>query len=629
MMRIRTLAAACAAILALSAAAVAGPAPDIPLAHLNALKGTVNTPEGPLPIWHVYAEPSPDGYRPVEAAGEGIACVDDASRALLVYLDHYELTGDPASLAHARDAVRFLAYMRQADGTYANFVLADGSPNLTGSTSRPGVNWWMARAMWGLARAKAVFSDGDPEFAAYVDGLLAPSLGMLKAAALPSGRTAPKPRLVGGGADVTAIFLLAVSWLQIAEPSDELMPIASALAQGLLGARAGDAANPPYGAVMPNPGAPAVWTAWGHHAVEALALAGGAFGVPEWTQAAAGIAHSLATYLAAGPGALAGQGPAPLRYPQIAYSQAPLVRGLVTLYEATGSDLYADLAYLAASWLYGNNPANAPMFEPATGVVYDGIDGDGWTAPGRINYNSGAESTIEGLSMLLALARLPGTGLLSGAALRYVDGSGPLVVEAEDYLRPGFGPVDVRRTDNADGSRPSGGRYAVLHAGSQITLNAAVPPGTYRVHLVHGGARTTPAAVYVVAEDALIATLTVGRSEAGDRLRATDLGLWEWDETTDRLHIIAEGGSLAVDAVLLHPAVMWRRLQGEGLEVIAVRNMTKEAQKVALENELRLEASSVARVRIYDRDGKLVAAHTNGGAFVLPALGFALAVLDR
>src|SRR5690606_32111774 len=124
-----------------------------------------------------------------------------------IYLEHYELTGDPASLAHARDAITFLAYMRQDDGTYANFVYRDGRQNLTGITSRPGVNWWMARAVWGLAKARAVFHSVDPEYAAWISDLLEPSIARLSVAVGEASRGAVvKPAVVGGGADVSAIF---------------------------------------------------------------------------------------------------------------------------------------------------------------------------------------------------------------------------------------------------------------------------------------------------------------------------------------------------------------------------------------------------------------------------------------
>lgn len=593
----------------------------ISLEHLNYLKGTVLTPEGPLPVWYIYAEPTPSGYRPIGAPGEGIACVDDVARALLVYLDHYELTGDTSSLEHARDAVRFLAALRRDDGTYVNFIHADGTLNLTGPTSRPGVNWWMARAMWGLARAMHVFAPIDPEYAAYLGELLGPSVDKLLAEVQVRPGEPPLPRIIGGGADVSAIFLLAISWLYRTAPDPALADAAVSLAQGLIAGRSGSALHPPYGVVMPNPGAPSVWTAWGHHGPEALALAGSVFENSVWLEAATDIAHSFATYVTAGPGALAAQGPAPILYPQIAYDQAPLVRGLVTLYEATGSDLYADLAFLVGSWFYGNNPAGAPMFLPATGAVYDGIDGAGWSALGRVNYSAGAESTIEGLSLQLALSRLPGTGMLHSANLRYVAGAGPIIVEAEDYHRPGFGWIAVRRAEHVDGSRASGGMYVLLQDGAQIGLQITAPPGTYRVHLIHGGARTSPATVYVVTESEQIKTVAVARSVIGDRLQATDLGLLQLDQTETELYIIVEGGTLVVDAVLMHPTVTWRRLQGHSQEVVMVRNMTDQTQTFTY-------GTAPDAVRMYTAQGRPIPTDAGTGQITLPPLGFAIATFE-
>ena len=59
-----------------------------------------------------------------------------------------------------------------------------------------------------------------------------------------------------------------------------------------------------------------------------------------------------------------------------------------------------DVAGIAAAWFFGNNPADEAMYDPATGRTYDGIEGDG-----RVNRNSGAESTIHGLLTMLILDR--------------------------------------------------------------------------------------------------------------------------------------------------------------------------------------------------------------------------------
>ena len=64
-----------------------------------------------------------------------------------------------------------------------------------------------------------------------------------------------------------------------------------------------------------------------------------------------------------------------------------------------------DLAGIAAGWFFGANAAGAPVYDPATGVTYDGVSGDG-----TVNRNSGAESTIHGLLTMLALDADPDAG---------------------------------------------------------------------------------------------------------------------------------------------------------------------------------------------------------------------------
>ena len=630
-------------VLTAASAAPVNATPAISLDHLNLLKGTIETPAGPLPVWYIYAEPTAAGYRPVGAAGEGISCVDDVARALLVYLEHYELTGDTSSLDHARDAISFLAYTRQSDGTYANFVDDRGRLNLTGITSRPGINWWMARAMWGLAKALVVFESIDPGYARSISHLLAPSVDKLAQTVRASVRGSdPGSVIVGGGADVSAIFLMAISLLHTFEPDPELEQIATALALGLRSAQAGDAATPPYRAVMPNPGSPAVWTGWGSHGMEALAMAGIVFGRPEWVSWAAESAHALGSYLVAGPGSLAAQGPAPFRYPQIAYDQSPLVRGLAWLLEATGNPLYSDLAFLGASWLFGNNPAGEPMHHLASGRTFDGIDGDGWRLPGRINYSSGAESTIEGLSMLLALRRMDANGLLHDAFLSRPRGVEPIVFEAEAHLQPLFGRLESHRQDHLAGSRPSGGAYIIMHDGVEVKLtlpHSAVPGGRYRLDLVHGGARSSTVTLYAVAGEELLTAIDIRPDARGDLLRTSHLGelvigktQTEMEATTKTemeaksiatVRFVVEGGPIALDAILLHPVVMWRHLEGAKGDVLALRNTTDEMQSFTLP----LEDVGAIELRLYDQSGQPVDIDwADSKTLRIPPFGFGVGV---
>jgi hypothetical protein len=69
-------------------------------------------------------------------------------------------------------------------------------------------------------------------------------------------------------------------------------------------------------------------------------------------------------------------------------------------YDLLKDSLFLSTAINAVKWFFKNNPANALMYDPATGIGYDGI-----IAYGKINYNSGAESTIESLLSILRLEK--------------------------------------------------------------------------------------------------------------------------------------------------------------------------------------------------------------------------------
>ena len=90
--------------------------------------------------------------------------------------------------------------------------------------------------------------------------------------------------------------------------------------------------------------------------------------------------------------------PAPTDGVQIAYGADSRLQSLLAV-DRPGQRA---LAGVAAAWYFGNNPAKAPMYDPATGRTFDGVARDG-----TINRNSGAESTIHGLLSMLALDAAP------------------------------------------------------------------------------------------------------------------------------------------------------------------------------------------------------------------------------
>jgi hypothetical protein len=66
----------------------------------------------------------------------------------------------------------------------------------------------------------------------------------------------------------------------------------------------------------------------------------------------------------------------------------------------TGEDRWKNALVRCGEWLQGRNDGNARMYDPVTGATSDGLMETG------TNSNSGAESTIAGLAVLQACARV-------------------------------------------------------------------------------------------------------------------------------------------------------------------------------------------------------------------------------
>ena len=62
---------------------------------------------------------------------------------------------------------------------------------------------------------------------------------------------------------------------------------------------------------------------------------------------------------------------------------------------------HLEIAHELAQWISGENDANRAIYSPNTGICFDGI-----TGPNEVNKNSGAESTLETLLMLIEIERL-------------------------------------------------------------------------------------------------------------------------------------------------------------------------------------------------------------------------------
>jgi len=381
------------------------------------------------PDYRPSGSPARDGY-------EGIASVDDAARAAVVYLRAYEETGDPGVREEALGLLRFVASMEQGDGEFVNFIDARGRLNRDAPSSRKSLSYWAARSLWALGEAVRVLGRGEPD---RVDGLR----GALERAEARMAREVNAGRLLGGSATATSEALLGLLALQRAEPKAARAALAARTAALLVPLSAGSGAAAPWGARLDRPDA--AWHAWGARSTAALAGAAVVLNRPDFLVAARQEADALwSRFLLAGqfPSEVAPDGSVNW-YPQIAYGVSPVVEGYLAIAEATDDRRYAVLAGLAAAWLLGANPAGVVMYDERTGRTFDGIDGP---SAAEVNRNSGAESTIESLLALQCVTR----NADAAEYLRYrmagaPSGSLANVPEQREFTGPGGGRVSLRR----------------------------------------------------------------------------------------------------------------------------------------------------------------------------------------
>ena len=114
----------------------------------------------------VYADGSDETVAARESGFEGVACVDDAARLLGLLCRVWDREPSPQVEAWARGVLEFVLWMQEPDGRWVNFVYDwDGSRNHRGLTSSVGQNFWHARALCALARARFAFGDERAELA--------------------------------------------------------------------------------------------------------------------------------------------------------------------------------------------------------------------------------------------------------------------------------------------------------------------------------------------------------------------------------------------------------------------------------------------------------------------------------
>ncbi len=405
-------------ILAVDAAALCGPADRlVNFAHLIHLTERIALDDDSVDIVHIYANyPGYNWTGAAESGEEGIACVDDAARAALLYLDYFDLTRDTTALQRAVPLIRFVRHMEAEDGLYFNFLHADHSINREGRTSFKSFGWWAVRGLWCLAAGYRVFRDRDPLFAEelkegversfpYIDSLFQ-RYGKYKSV---EGFRVPQWLLYESGADVTSALMLGLSEYYGVTRDPKVRSYIRRMADGIIAMQDGNLSKSPFGV---HRSWETMWHMWGNDQTGALAASGKLLQNRRMVASAEREARGFYSRLLIDGFRkefdLASDSMTH-EFEQIAYGVRPMVSGLLRLYEATRKTEYEVMAGLAASWFFGNNVAGEVMYDRESGRCYDGIRDSS-----TINRNSGAESTIEALWSLVEVSRYP-------RALRYLD----------------------------------------------------------------------------------------------------------------------------------------------------------------------------------------------------------------
>jgi len=647
------------AVAAPGASSTTGPVTN--LAHLDFLLDDVSpkaveghttyrlAEEPELQVPWTYADRNDDGtYRRVGGGTldpttgdytQGAYNTDDIARAAVVYLRDWRQTGSADSREKAYELLRATAYLQTTTGANRGrsvlWMQSDGELNPSAEPvelpdpSDSGDSYWQARTLWAFGEGYAAFEREDPEFAAFLRDRIRLSVRALDRDVLTrygkhdtaDGVKVPA-WLIVDGADASAEAVLGLSAYVDARSDSLARDALRKLARGIEEL----ASNPdawPYGAVLPWTQSRSQWHAWSSQQSAALARSSAVLGDGSLLRAATTETVRFDTTLLTSDGADNGWQPSPTDRVQIAYGVDSRVQSLLAVADEGGSDLGLDLAGMEASWFFGANRAGEPMYDPATGVTFDGLEVDG-----RINRNSGAESTIHGLLTMLALDAHPLVRARATATTDLVSRDGLRVVEAESALST-TGTV-VTPEASWTGESAWSGSYLSLKKGQ-----------TARLNLGDDNARVSLEPVAFQEEDGRARSRWAqdGRTLGTLRHRVGDQGITAVPGALlpQRLQktvspadgpvtVEAQRGTVRLDAVLVRPLVSRLVLGGEsGTTLVHSASDSRETAQVAPSG-----ASARATLRVYDARGRQVESRTISAtrAVRLPAYGAAV-VTDR
>ncbi|MCQ4080903.1 hypothetical protein NGB36_09890 [Streptomyces sp. RB6PN25] len=439
--------------------------------------------------------------------GQGAYDADDIARAAVVYLRHWQQWQDTHSRDEAEALLRGLTYLQTSTGPNAgNIVLwmqPDGRLNPTPTPpdspnpSDTGPSYWLARTIWALGEGYSDFRKSDPGFANFLAGRLNLAVDALNRQDLThygkyqtvNGVRLPA-WLISDGADASSEAVLGLTAYVAAGGSSPARTALVQLADGIAAMGAGNARTWPYGALLPWSLSPSQWHAWGDEMATALAQASGVLRDPALLRPAVADAAVFAPHLLTATGPDNGWSPTPVDGSQIAYGADSVVRSLLAVANATHSSGLRQLAGVAAGWFFGQNPAGVPMYDPATGVTFDGV-----ASNATVNQNSGAESTIHGLLTMEALDAAPDVANTARSAAHIARREGQQTIEANQATLSGGARAVEPPSPWTGEAQWSSTTYVSSPAGSRLTWQVPASDQPRMVqpvaYLVDGGAAQT------------------------------------------------------------------------------------------------------------------------------------------
>jgi hypothetical protein len=575
-----------------------------------------------------YADRKPDGSYTRMGGGDldpatghwsqGAFNADDIARTAVVYLRHWQQTGDPASKERAFQTLRSLTYLQTTSGSNAgNVVLWQQSDGTLTPSAKPvelpdpsdsAESYWLARTVWALGEGYAAFASADPAFAAFLQERLHLALGSLNKQSLGkygSYDTADGARvpgwLIAGGADASAEAVLGLAAYVKSAPADGAATTAlSRLSEGIAAMSAGSAGEWPFGAILPWNKSRTLWHAWGGMAPAAVATASAVLEKPQLLAAAVRDSAQFTPQLLAAGGPDNAWSPTPGEA-QIAYGADSRVQGLVATAKAADAPGLLDLAAVTAGWFFGANPSGSPAYNTATGTAIDGIEPDG-----RVNPNSGAESTIHALLTMLALDADPALRTKALGISHTVSTHGLSVVEAESGAITGSGSVVKPASAWTGEANLSGGAYVSLKAGGSLSVPLPAVDEARNIYpIVNQGVAASGSTRWTAGKGPLGTTRNGGAGTQGITEAPGILFPFALQRAVDAkaAAVVARtDGDVAIDALLVQPQLSTISVSGSGGQ----STVYVSAATSAIVTQVPVPAGFVAEQRQYDSSGKAV-----------------------